>query len=272
MVNQMREELKIERQRKVLDKIVRHYTSTAEPVSSHLISKEMRLSSATIRNVMFELEEMGLIWQPHISAGRIPTDRGYRIYVDSLMELKSYSEFDADDTMSHLRSNSIEDIVLKSLQLCSKITSQACLALFPTLKIKERIIERLEDRIKDLLTFLYDFEDRLYLDGTHYLAEQPEFKDIEKISSVLKILEDKKVLIEMLEEDLKKRGVKVHIGGENKALGFDECTLITATYNVNEEISGTLGIIGPVRMRYERIIPTVGSIAESISSLFSEIT
>lgn len=267
----MREEFKKDRQRKVLEMIIRYHITTAEPIGSYLISKEIGLSSATIRNIMFELEELGLIWQPHTSAGRMPTDKGYRAYVDSLMELKEFLEFGKgypEDAISYLRSSSIEDVILKGLQFCSRVTSQTCIA---TLKIEKHLIERFEDKIKDILTSLYDFEGRLYLDGTHYLVEQPEFKDIEKISSVLKILEDKKGLLEILEEDVKNKGIKVHIGSENKALGFDQCTLITANYDLEDDISGSLGIIGPMRMEYQKVIPTVGRVAELISELFSEM-
>lgn len=272
MVNQMREELKRNRQKKVLDMIVKYYTSTAEPVGSHIIAKEMDLSSATIRNIMFELERANLIRQPHISAGRIPTDKGYRVYVDNLMG-GEFTESDValDDALTSLKCSSIEDVILKGLQLCSRLTSQACIAFFPSLKLKERIVEKLQDNFKNILTSFYDFQDRIYLDGAHYLAEQPEFKDIEKIGSVLRILEEKKSLRGIMEEDLKISGINVHIGSENTTLGFDECTLITASYNVENDIFGSLGIIGPIRMEYDRVIPTVSHIAESISSLFGEM-
>ena len=274
MVNEMRKERREKRQRSVLEMIVRYHTSTAEPVGSHLLSKDISLSSATIRNIMFELEEMGLIRQPHTSAGRVPTDRGYRVYVDSLMELdgllKSDEEY-TDEAISGLKPNSIEDLILKGLQLCSRLTTQACMASFPTLKIKQHLLEREEDDTNSILSVLYDFEDRLYFDGAHYLAEQPEFANMEKISSVLKVLEDKKSILEILEEDLKERGIKIHIGSENRALEFGECTLITASYSVEDGISGVLGIIGPMRMKYERVIPTVDHIARSITKLFHNI-
>ena len=90
MVNQMQKELRLKRQKSVLTMIVKCHISTAEPVGSHLISREIGLSSATIRNIMYELEEMGFIWQPHTSSGRVPTYKGYRMYVDSLMEEKEF--------------------------------------------------------------------------------------------------------------------------------------------------------------------------------------
>lgn len=252
MVNKLQKNHKLERQYKVLEMIISYHTGTAEPISSHLIARDLGLSSATIRNIMFELEEMGFLKQPHISSGRIPTDRGYRAYVDSLMELKSFSDFDnsnANNTVSSLKSDSIEDVILKGLHVCSDLTEQTCIALFPSAGIKNR----------------------LYFDGTSHLAMQPEFKDIAKIISVLRLLENKEGLLELLEEDLKENGVKAHIGSENSSLGFDECTLITANYSLDENIMGALGIIGPIRMEYKRIIPTVSYVADSISQLFSEM-
>lgn len=274
MVNRARQDIKRDREKKVLELIVTYHISTAEPVGSLLIARDMKLSSATIRNIMLYLEEEGLIWQPHASAGRIPSDKGYRVYVDSLMETKEFLEPDAayaDQAFYNLRSDSIEDVLLKGLQLCSKITNQACIALFPTLKIKERLIEKLEEEMRSILTSLYDFEDRLYFDGTHYLVEKPEFKDSEKICAVLKALEDKKELLDVLEGNIREDGVQIYIGAENKSLGFVQCTLITANYSVEDGITGTLGIVGPMRMQYERVIPTVNCIAGSISRLLHEM-
>lgn len=274
MVRQIHENAKIDRQKRVLELIVRYHIDTAEPIGSQVIARDMELSSATIRNIMYELEEHGLIWQPHASAGRIPTDRGYRVYVDSLMETKDLLNSvrgDLCETVDRLKADSLEDVLLKGLHLCSESTSQACMAFFPTLKIKARLVEKLEERLRTILTSLYDFEDRLYLDGTHYLIEQPEFKDIEKVKSVLKVLEDKKGLLEILEENVTSGGIKVYIGSENRSLEFDQCTIITANYSLEGGITGTLGVIGPMRMEYESIIPKISGIAYSISRLFGEM-
>ncbi|MEE8359529.1 MAG: hypothetical protein V3S04_01220 [Candidatus Omnitrophota bacterium] len=274
MVRQIHGNAKIDRQKRVLELIVRYHINTAEPIGSQVIARDMELSSATIRNIMYELEEHGLIWQPHASAGRIPTDKGYRVYVDSLMETKDLLNSVRDDlceTVDRLKADSLEDVLLKGLHLCSESTSQACMAFFPTLKIKARLIEKLEESLRTMLTSLYDFEDRLYLDGTHYLIEQPEFKDVDKIKSVLRILEDKKGLLEILEENVTSGGIKVCIGSENRSLEFDQCTIITANYSLEGGITGTLGVIGPMRMEYESIIPKISGIAESISRLFGEM-
>ena len=112
---------------------------------------------------------------------------------------------------------------------------------------------------------------RFYYDGAHYLTEHPEFKDITKISSVLKILEERTDLLDMLQQDLRDSGIKIHIGNENEALGLNGCTIITANYSVEDNFAGTLGIIGPMRMEYERIIPTVRTISDSVSILLEEI-
>jgi heat-inducible transcriptional repressor len=274
MVHQAREQDKTRRRRRVLESIVRLHTSTAEPVSSQAIAREMGLSSATIRNIMYGLEEEGLIRQPHTSAGRVPTDTGYRLYVDSLIEhghLREIGKRYMDEMVASLRANSIEDVLLKSLQLCSRVTSQACVAFFPAIKIKRYLIERLEEEIKNTLTSWYEFADRLYLDGTHYLAEQPEFRSVDKLRLVLRMLEDKKILLEMLEESVSNDGLSVNIGSENSAPGFEECTLVVANYRIDGDIAGTLGIIGPMRMDYHRVIPAVSGIADSISSLFRDM-
>lgn len=275
MVKKIKDDARTDRQKKVLDIVIRHYTSTAEPVGSHLVSEQIGLSSATIRHIMFELEEQGLLSQPHISAGRVPTGKGYRVYVDSLMsaeEFLNYANYNADSLKDYLKSTSIEDVVSRGLQLCSRLTSHTCMVLFLNLKLRNYLIDMLEEKIRSILEYLYDFEDRVYLDGTHHLFEYPEFKDFEKISSVLKILEDKKSLMEILEDDLKNDGIKVHIGSENRVSEFCECTLITSNYSLEGKIVGALGIFGPMRMKYEEVIPTVNSITESMSRLLSEIT
>lgn len=243
----MRSEYKRDRQYKVLEMIIKHHTQTAEPIGSRILSEDLQVSSATIRHVMFELEEMGLIRQPHTSAGRVPTDKGYRIYVDLIMKAKEMAKFDigpVDDALSYLEPLSVEDVVLKGIELCSNRTSQACLATLSA--------------------------NKLYFSGASRLVEQPEFMDAGKIGAVLRILEDKRHLLEFLEEDSKEDGVKAHIGSENSPLGFEECALITANYTV-KGFAGTLGVIGPMRMEYDNIIPTVWRIAGSLSRFFNDI-
>ncbi len=274
MVNVIRGDNKARRQRDVLHLIVSYHIATAEPVGSSVIAKDIGISSATVRNIMFQLEEAALIYQPHASAGRLPTDRGFRLYVDNLLEesqLLKAPGHPAGETVCYLKSDSIEDVLLKGLELCSRITSQACMAVLPALSIKERLLERAEQRLRDVLISLYDFDDRLYFDGAHYLAEQPEFRDAGKIGAVLKILEDRKHLIKVLADSAREGGITVHIGSENDAPYMEWCTLITATYGVEDDITGALGIIGPTRMEYRRIIPAVSTIAASISRLFEEM-
>ena len=274
MVNHMNMNTKQDRQRKVLELIVRYHISTAEPVGSSVIARDMALSSATIRNIMFELEEMGLIKQPHTSAGRMPSEKGYRAYVDMLMESETFSTPESapgSDTIGSLMSDSIEHILINGLELCSNVTSQTCIAFLPTAKIRERFNEQREDHIHDSISSLYDFEDRLYLGGAHYLVEHPEFRESAKIAAVLRLLENKKGLLDLLEEDVKLSGIRIYIGSENRGLGFDECSLITANYSVGDDINGTLGIIGPMRMEYERLIPALADITCSMTSLLRDI-
>jgi len=268
----MRIEEKKNREEKVLELLIKHHTRSAEPVGSRAIGDKMGLSSATIRNIMFDLEEEGLIWQPHTSAGRIPSAKGYRLYVDSLLGSGEFPIEDIDaGVLTYQKSDSIEDVILRGMHLCSEATSQASLAFFPSLKIGERLVERLEERLTGMFEHLYGAGDKVYLEGAHRLVEQPEFKDAEKISAILRILEDKKNLLEMLESGSDVSDIRVYIGRENSAIGFAECTLIMADYIFEDDIHGSLGVIGPIRMEYDRVIPAVKRIAGSISRLLDEM-
>jgi len=138
------------RRKKILQSVVEMYVETAAPVSSQAVTERLRsrLSAATVRNLMHELDELGLIWQPHTSAGRIPSAKGYRLYVDSLLGSGEFPIEDIDaGVLTYQKSDSIEDVILRGMHLCSEATSQASLAFFPSLKIGERLVERLEERL-----------------------------------------------------------------------------------------------------------------------------
>ena len=274
MVNQVNIDTRMDRQKRVLELIVRHHVDTAEPVGSIVIAKEMGLSSATIRNIMFELEEAGLIRQPHTSAGRVPTEKGYRAYVDLLLEsgpVPGARDHMGGDLFGEERPESIEDAVLRAVEHCSRQTSQTCIGFIPIMKIRERFMENAEERMRGMLASLYDLGDRLYLDGAHHLVEKPEFSDKGKIVAVMRILENRQGLLDILEENVKVRGITIYIGSENRGLGFQECSLVTANYFLEDGIAGTLGILGPMRMEYHSVIATVSEIAGSVSRLLREL-
>ena len=236
------------RQQEVLGMIVRQYVETAEPVGSRFISRKLGLSSATIRNVMADLEDLGYIAQPHTSAGRIQTDRGYRYYIDSLMRVKSLNENTArsiqDEYSNAVRS--LEGVLERTTHLISGMTNYVGLTLF-------------------------EQYDRLYLEGASHIAEQPEFNDLKKLCAILRYLEEKRDLLRILHNDFKDERLTVHIGKENASNSLSECSVVTKGYKVKGKISGRLGVIGPKRMVYERVIPAVEFLADTVTNLMEEL-
>jgi len=236
------------RQQEVLGLIVRHYVETAEPVGSRFIARKLDLSSATIRNVMADLEDLGLIAQPHTSAGRIPTDSGYRYYIDSLMRIRHVNA----DTVKGLREQyrqavrSLEDVLERTSHLVSSLTHQVGLTLSPQY-------------------------DRLYLDGASHIIEQPEFQNLKKLYALMKCLEQKRDLLDLLKHDFQAEGLTVHIGRENSSNSLSECSVVTKGYKVKGKISGRLGVIGPKRMIYEKVIPTVECLADTLTNIFEDM-
>jgi transcriptional regulator of heat shock response len=243
----MLKELNI-RQQEVLGLIVRHYVETAEPVGSRFIARKLDLSSATIRNVMADLEDLGLIAQPHTSAGRIPTDSGYRYYIDSLMRIRHVNA----DTVKGLREQyrqavrSLEDVLERTSHLVSSLTHQVGLTLSPQY-------------------------DRLYLDGASHIIEQPEFQNLKKLYALMKCLEHKRDLLDLLKHDFQTEGLTVHIGRENSSNSLSECSVVTKGYKVKGKVAGRLGVIGPKRMIYEKVIPTVECLADTLTNIFEDM-
>lgn len=235
------------RHEEVLDIIIRHYIETAEPVGSRFVARRLGVSSATIRNVMADLEDMGFIAQPHTSAGRVPTDKGYRLYIDSLMRIRRVNEhiirIIEDEYRQAVRS--LEDVLQGASSLISKLTNYVGIALFPK-------------------------SEKLYLDGTSHILEQPEFKDFAKLYSLLRYLEEKANILNLLKSDLDD-GLTIHIGRENHLSYLNECSIVTRGYRVKGKPAGRLGVIGPKRMVYERVIPTVELLADRVSSILDEL-
>lgn len=236
------------RQQQVLELIVRRYVETAEPVGSRYISRKLDLSSATIRNVMADLEDMGLIMQPHTSAGRSPTDKGYRYYIESLMHLKNVNtqmERSVKDQYGEAV-RSVEEVLERTSYMISNVTNYVGLTLFSQ-------------------------RDRLYLNGTSHIIEQPEFRDLDKLYALLKCLEQKKELLDLLKSDFETEGVTIHIGKENFSTSLKDCSIVTKDYKVRGKSSGRLGVIGPKRMVYEKVIPMVEFLADTVTDIFDDM-
>lgn len=319
-----------ERKEKVLQAIILDYIATADPVGSRTIARkyDLGVSPATVRNEMSDLEEMGLLEQPHTSAGRIPSQLGYRYYVDCLMEkepialekreavrnlfltriketeasiqlaskmlsqLTNYTAlvlapFYGQNTLRHIQLLPLEPgkavvvIVLdnghvehrvmeipealqdKDLIMISKLLNKhlhgltleqwrntIMQSIYHELSHQEKLLKNVIEHIEKSL--MVEHEQRVYLGGTLNMLNQPEFKQIEKVKALLKLLEEDTILKEVLTSQ--EEGVVIKIGKENRYDGMKECSLITATYQLNGKVIGTLGVLGPTRMEYSRAI------------------
>ncbi|MFA4991243.1 MAG: heat-inducible transcriptional repressor HrcA [Candidatus Omnitrophota bacterium] len=337
------------RRRGILAAIVESYIGTATPVGSRVISQRLRggLSPATIRNVMVDLEEMGLIMQPHTSAGRVPTDKGYRTYVDSLLEPIRLTK-DEESLILKLVDQSGQDldsIIQGASRAISVITNVAGVALTPRLKksvfehieiipidssrflavlvtssglvknamldsgeemagselarvaeflnqelngmslgdIKHYLARRLLQERDSFYAFLKKaidivslpnlsrMEDHLYCEGLTCMMANPEFKDMSKARLLLRLLEEKKDLFNLLYEDMESEGIKVHIGRENAIKDIQDCSLITCNYKVNGVSIGAIAAVGPTRMEYGKVMATVRYMSEVLGKVLERL-
>lgn len=237
------------RRKEVLQAIVEAYIESAAPVSSQAIAQRLhqRISTATIRNVMAELDELGFVWQPHTSAGRIPTDQGYRYYIDTLAEIGQLNpeEKGLIPTRPLPEKDAFDELLAEFLHTLSNFSGYTALA------------------------FSAITDERLYIERTSCILEQPEFQNIPKLASILRAFEQQKPLLEIMRQDLEPDGVKVHIGKENPCVDIQECSLIVSNFKLNKKNMGTMGIIGPRRMSYPKAISTVNYITQALSERLS---
>ncbi|MBN1872364.1 MAG: hypothetical protein JW800_07305 [Candidatus Omnitrophica bacterium] len=237
-----------DRQKDVLKIVVLSHIKSASPIGSLHVSDVLGLSSATIRNVMGELEDMGYIAKPHTSAGRIPTRNGYRYYVNNLMELDVIS--DKRKQMIEMeyykkRIETLEEMLGYISHLLSELTRYAGIACISNLKF--------------------------YMEGTSNMADIPEFKDVERMKNLLRLFDEKEELFNLIEEDLQTEGVKIHIGEEGKNETLRDLSLITANYNIKKARKGSLGVLGPVRMNYSALIPLVDFVSKAIEEVLDDM-
>lgn len=340
------------RQKAVLKAIVEEYVKTAEPVGSKtLVSRPefmLDYSSATIRNEMAALEEMGYIQKTHTSSGRVPSEIGYRLYVSEILYEKEFdnmiikNEFPLVDDIIERNMLSREQAVKESMALIADLTNYTSVVMGPSgynarirklqfvsitgryavilmvtdkgnveskkiivpetissLEI-ERIIDFLNevlydcpinqiyDRIKEKMhsheirdfiayydeiiaafvrTFTAMAKDDYFLSGQNKLLSNPEFQSIDKIQELLMAIEKKDLIKAVSESDRNSLGVTVRIGNENKINVMKDCTLITVPYEDSNGEFGTIAVIGPTRMEYQKIIPLLEYIAKSIKKI-----
>ena len=337
-----------ERKLKILKAIISNYLETGEPVGSRTISKytDLNLSSATIRNEMADLEELGLIMQPHTSAGRIPTDKGYRLYVDQMMSEKD-TEMREMKTQLLERVDKMETMLKQVAKVLAYNTNYATLVTAPqyqnsklkfiqlsqvddsqllavivvdgnVIKNKLMSVERMlaNDELLKLNVLLNTFlqgaslqdinlemiqtiknqagefadimenifqgiaeaiheadEVEIYTSGTTNMLKYPELGNVEQTTKLLEALEERQGLNELIDESMNNSnatGIQVYIGEEAPVSNMKDCSIVTATYELEGGGKGTIGIIGPKRMDYEKVVSTLKNLTDELDTIFKK--
>lgn len=330
----------------ILKAIIKTYLETGEPVGSRTISKyaDLNLSSATIRNEMSDLEEMGLILQPHTSAGRIPSDAGYRLYVDHMMAEKDREVTEMKEMMIQ-RQDKMELLLkqlarvlatntnyaamisgpqyhqtkLKFIQL-SIVNESQILAVIVTQgnvvknkmiqiehgldpqtvlemnillntalngltmeeinlatisKLKEQagihsdVINQVLDAVAETIQSANDVE--IYTSGATNIFKYPELSSSEKASELISAFEEKKDLVDMISsENSEETGIQVYIGQESPVASMQDCSVVTATYEIGDGMYGRIGVIGPKRMDYDNVVNTLKTLMVQLDQIFKK--
>jgi heat-inducible transcriptional repressor len=334
-----------ERMRRILEVIIEDYILTAEPVGSRTISKksDLNLSPATIRNIMSDLEELGLLSQPYTSAGRMPTERGLRFYVDSIINVHELSDQEQQEIRSKYLNHLIEgpdlfremsrilslsshylgivwtprmsSVVLRHIEFV-KLRRHLVLAILvsTTGLVHNRIVEVDEDFSQSELDHLSDYlnsflagltlyqvreklleqmrvaknaYDRLleqalklgekafssiddtdvFIEGKTNILNEPEFSNVSRMTDLFRTFEEKATMVKLLDKFLDPKGVQIAIGSESQVQEMETCSVVTSTYSCSGEVLGVLGVIGPRRMNYSRVIPLVGYTAKLLTEI-----
>jgi len=337
-----------DRKIKILHAVIRNYLETGEPVGSRTISKftDLNLSSATIRNEMSDLEEMGYIFQPHTSSGRIPSDKGYRLYVDSMLEervaevtqmkelllekedkmermLKNIAKVLAINTEyatmvttptsfgnklkfvqlsrvddyqlvavivieGNIIKNSIIDIeeklddetilklnILLNTNLNGMAIEEINLAMITKLKNQAGMHSEIVGNVMDAVGESIKEEDlEIYTSGTNNILKYPELNDMGRASGIINTFEEKKLLTTLLKssigDEYVENGIRIYIGEETPIGSMKDCSVVTASYELGEGMQGTIGIVGPKRMDYEKVVETLKTVQNQLDSLYKK--
>lgn len=236
------------RRRSVLIATINRYIKDALPISSLDIAGEFGLSPATIRNIFAELEEAGYLTHPHTSAGRIPTDRGYRYYVDFLSSRVELLEEEKSSVMQlyERQVERLDEILEKTSELISTITHYTGIVSF------------------------MEWHDRFFYNGVSFVMEQPEFQNISRMRYLVRIIEDKARLLDILNRDFKEK-VRIYIGQELGCAEMNSCALAVATYSIRNKPLGRMAVLGPSRMQYQHIIPTLEYVSDVLSQTLNKL-
>jgi heat-inducible transcriptional repressor len=328
-----------ERAQILLKTLIERYIVEGQPVGSRALSKYsgLDLSPASIRNVMADLEEMGFVTSPHTSAGRVPTARGYRFFVDALLTIKPLDTVQVHQLEEHLQAENTQKLVASASQLLSDLTHFAGVVMTPRRspgfrhieflklsdkrvlliivtpegdvqnrilftqksyspselveaanilnqnyagltfdEIRRRIHEELKQLTEDmtrLMTAALEAgsqalaQEEVVISGEGNLLDSQDLSaNMANLRKLFELFERKTGLLQLLEISSRAQGVQIFIGGESGVEPLDECSVITAPYQVQGQVVGTVGVIGPTRMAYERVIPIVDITAKLLSS------
>ncbi|MEK4521671.1 heat-inducible transcriptional repressor HrcA [Psychrobacillus sp. FSL W7-1457] len=335
------------RQLLILQVTVDDFIDTAQPVGSRQLSKkeEVPFSPATIRNEMADLEDMGYLEKTHTSSGRVPSEKGYRYYVDNLLtpQMVSKEEIKQIRSVFEERKVETEQIIRKSANILSELTSYTSIMLGLDVRkhrvkrfsivpltddsavaiivtdsghvenrvfsipeafsasdiekmvniinehlvgvylhelqmkleaVTQFVLRQNNGRLNDLLgslnqAMIIEHEDKVYYGGKMQLLSQPEFNDVEKAKSIMYWMEHVNEFPGLFH--LNKKGINISIGSENNQFGMDNCSIITASYDIGEEQSGSIAIIGPTRMDYKRVVSLLDVMSGDLSRELSRI-
>lgn len=333
-----------ERSRQILEAIIEDYIKTAEPVGSRSVTRRhgLSLSPATVRNVMSDLEELGFLASPHTSAGRVPTDKAFRFYVDSLLQVRSIDDEQRDEICRHYRGQGrdVGEILKETSRILSSISHYIGIVVAPRFtanvfrqiefvklcgsrilailvsesgvvqnriiesneeipsedlvrmsnylnnllkgltisEVKARIFQEMESdkvRYDDLMSKALKLSEQtldepdaeVFIEGQVNILEQPEFADVDKMKEIFRAFEEKGQLITLLDRCMDAERVNIFIGAENFLNRMNQLSVITAPYASGRNTLGVLGVIGPTRMGYDRVIPIVDYTARMLSKL-----
>jgi heat-inducible transcriptional repressor len=333
----------------LLKTLIERYIADGEPVGSRTLARAagLDLSPATIRNVMVDLEELDLIRSPHTSAGRVPTQRGYRIFVDSLLKIRPLDAKEVRKLQGELSSEQDpQQLVENASHLLSEISKLAGLVLVPRREeqaafrhidfvglsghrllvilvtqdghvdnriiatdrdytpselveagnyfnasyagmlltdVKKALLNEMQQATADMqriMSVAVDMArkafsadknetDELVVSGESNLIDMPDLGDVKKLRKLFDAFQAKRDLLHLLDKSMRVGGVKIFIGAESGYDVLEDCSVVTATYHIDNHVVGTLGVIGPTRMAYEHVIPIVDITAKLLSAALS---
>lgn len=258
------------RQKKLLWAVVKEYVDTAQPVGSQGLCQkylDIECSSATIRNELAELEKNGYLTHPYTSAGRIPTDKGYRFYVDELMEAYRLTNREKNliDLLQSAMSRDINSIMEETVKTLQSISGNYA-----------SIVKTNDDLFADLTKTVRNGVEKtnkesLYLSGLSRMFYEPEFENVQNIRKMMSMLDQKEKFLELLDEYSDPNNVSVHIGSELNEEDLSECSLVTKEFHYRGETLGSIAIIGPTRMKYSKITTTINNIAQMLDDFFETV-